>query len=64
VNGPEHYLDAERALGEAKEQPEGSAGERFYLDVAQVHATLALAVAVADASGLTGTGPWAKAVQS
>lgn len=64
MNGPEHYTDAERAVQHAKETKVGSAEERFHLDIAQVHATLALAAAVADAGGLTGTGPWSKAVQS
>ena len=53
MNGPEHYREAERLLGEAQKHTRegfhvlaGAAGQR-----AGVHATLALAAATAEASG-------------
>ena len=47
MTGPEHYREAEDALETAAEEEIGSTGERYYLDKAQVHATLALAAATA-----------------
>lgn len=54
ATGPEHYRAAELALENAKYETGGSSKERFFLDIAQVHATLAQAAATALAS--TGVG--------
>ena len=69
--GPEHYLEAEQILAEAKDADSDAdrADIELYLRFAEVHATLALAAATADAGGLvkneqlTGLTPWAKAVR-
>jgi hypothetical protein len=47
MTGAEHYLAAERAIDSAKDCAPGSDKERFFLSVAQVRATLALAAATA-----------------
>jgi len=47
VTGPEHYAHAEQLLDWASESEHGSGPERYNLDAAQVHATLALAAATA-----------------
>lgn len=54
ATGPEHYRAAELAIENAKDAEGGSNKERFFLAVAQVRATLALAAATALAS--TGVG--------
>lgn len=53
MTGPEHYRAAEAMLINAQDAGGGKAGsavEAYYLAVAQVHATLALAAATALAS--------------
>jgi hypothetical protein len=47
ATGPEHYRDAERAIENAKYEDGGSHKERFFLDVALIHTTLASAAATA-----------------
>ncbi len=51
MNGPDHYRESERLLGEVERTPDawGEAAEycRQQLAAAQVHATLALAAATA-----------------
>jgi hypothetical protein len=47
TSGPDHFKAAEEHLREAFNYHWGSAEERYYLDAAQVHATLALAAAQA-----------------
>jgi hypothetical protein len=47
MTGPEHYREAEKLLDEANAEPAGSEMERYQLDAAQVHATLALTAATA-----------------
>ncbi|CAL9367649.1 hypothetical protein [Streptomyces sp. enrichment culture] len=47
MTGPEHYMEAERCLGFASQDEGGSSMERYHLDAAQAHATLALAAATA-----------------
>lgn len=48
MNGAAHYLEAERYLDVAHEEPGfGSEATLYYLRKAQVHATLALAAATA-----------------
>lgn len=61
MNGPDHYRAAEEALDGAEQEPVGSTYERYYLDKAQVHATLAVAAALADRYG---DGRWVKAAGS
>ena len=43
MTGLDHFRDAERAFENAKDCDLGSRQERFLLDSAQIHATLALA---------------------
>jgi hypothetical protein len=48
MTGPEHYLAAERLLGEIQEHPSSSINKtESLMGQAQVHATLALAAATA-----------------
>ena len=47
MTGPEHYRAAEVAIENAKYTDVGSDKERFFVAVAQVHATLAAAAATA-----------------
>jgi hypothetical protein len=47
MTGPEHYREAERQLGQAGDSDSGSDYERYLVASAQVHATLAVAAAVA-----------------
>lgn len=47
ATGPEHYRAAEFAFENAKDEGGGSNKERFFLDAAQFHATMALAAATA-----------------
>ncbi|MEV4287413.1 hypothetical protein AB0K40_18055 [Nonomuraea bangladeshensis] len=68
MNGPDHYRDAERAFENAKSYEPGSVQERFQLDAAQYHATMALAAATALQAALPLIGDdqqitdWAKAI--
>lgn len=57
MTGPDHYLQAEHDLGRAAEGPGGSAVERYFLAAAQVHATLALAAALAMQAPVDGSEP-------
>jgi hypothetical protein len=66
MTGPEHYTQAEELLGFTENVERGTQTETSLLAEAQVHATLALAAAVAASGGLVtdGTmGPtaWARA---
>lgn len=63
MTGPEHYRAAETAIENAKYTDVGSDKERFFIAVAQVHATLALAAATA-ISGHQGREWYAAAGQS
>jgi len=55
MTGPEHFLAAERLLGEASEvEGADSDVERYCLAAAQVHATLANAAATALAAEVCG----------
>lgn len=45
MTGPEHFAKAEQHLADAESAELGSPAERWYLDAAQTHATLALAAA-------------------
>lgn len=47
ATGPEHYRLSEHAIENAKYEEGDSARERFFLDVALIHATLANAAATA-----------------
>lgn len=48
ATGPEHYREAESLLEQAERKRHKQRGqERYYLEAAQVHATLALAAATA-----------------
>ena len=54
MNGPDHYLEAQRLINLAKAFPPESAPQ--CLAEAQVHATLALAAATIHGSGNNGSG--------
>jgi hypothetical protein len=59
VNGPQHYARAERLLTAATELDDYNgedAAASAMRHAAEVHATLALAAATADAGGLVGVG--------
>jgi hypothetical protein len=61
MNGPNHYLDAERLLAaaaDAVEEGDYAAADRM-LAAAQVHATLAQAASVVDAAVPTMLVRWA-----
>jgi hypothetical protein len=68
MTGPDHYRDAERAFENAKAEESGNAKERFFLDAAQFHATMAHAAATALQAALPLVGDdqqvtdWCKAV--
>ena len=47
MTGPEHYLEAEKALAGTTHLERGAAADMSLLAEAQVHATLALAAATA-----------------
>ena len=47
MTGPEHYDRAEQLLEMAGDDGMGSDAERYHIEAAQVHATLALAAACA-----------------
>ncbi len=51
MTGPDHYREAEASLAQAQATEGGSAGERWLLSDAAVHATLALAAATALRNG-------------
>jgi hypothetical protein len=53
MNGPDHYQMAEEFLRVASTAELGSDEERYHLNAAQVHATLAHTAAVADAGSIT-----------
>jgi hypothetical protein len=48
MTGPEHYREAELMLKTAAKKRYGTGVEGYYMAAAQVHATLALATALAD----------------
>lgn len=69
MSGPEHYKRAQEMLREAEEIQSDSGpgcGSEEVIAAAQVHATLALAAATAEAGGLvkaeslSGLSPWAQ----
>jgi hypothetical protein len=60
MTGPEHYVAAERLLGEIQEHPSSSINKtESLMGQAQVHATLALAAATALGSGGLESREWA-----
>lgn len=56
MTGPEHYRTAERLIAALRDVPLGSEKESALLAEAQVHATLALAAAVAGLDAHEGPG--------
>jgi hypothetical protein len=72
MTGSEHYREAERAIAHARELQSDNGpgcGSEEVLAEAQVHATLALAAATAEAGGLAcktsgGQSPWHAALNS
>lgn len=60
MTGPEHYKHAEQLLDWAGDSELGSHEERYQLAAAQVHATLALAAASANAEHYEGSIPLAE----
>lgn len=56
MHSHEHYRAAEALLDLAETEPEGSSLTSYYVDAAQVHATLAHVAVLAEASNSSQTG--------
>lgn len=53
MTGEEHYLEAERDISTADDQPIGNGSAGYFIARAQVHATLAQAAAAAELADAT-----------